>query len=236
MWRVPCAETNGMGRIGVVVQARMSSSRLPGKVLREVAGRPLLGHLLDRLEHANVDVIVVATSDRIDDDPVAAFAARAGAAVHRGPLRDVLARFAGAAAAHRLATVVRVCADSPLLDPALVDRAVAVLRAGDADLASNVVGERTFPPGQSVEAMTRDALTRAVALADRPGEREHVTRVMYRRDDAFRIVDLRRDPPVTGPHLAVDTPEDMERVAGIMVRMTHPRWRYGLDDILDLAA
>jgi spore coat polysaccharide biosynthesis protein SpsF len=106
--------------IGVIVQARMSSSRLPGKVLREVQGRALLGHLLDGLRQAKgPDTLLVATSVDPSDD-----------AVWRGPLDDVAARFLGAAEAASLDAAVRICADSPLLDPALVDQAVALFRLG----------------------------------------------------------------------------------------------------------
>lgn len=224
-----------MGRIGVVIHARVDGTRPPGTVLREVAGRPVLGHLLDRLEHAGVDAIVVTTSDALSDDPVAAFAARSGAYVRRGAGSDALAAAADAARTYRLATVVRVAADSPLLDPALVGRAVAELRTSGADLAGNVA-DGTFPPGQEVEAFTRAALDRACTVADSPADHTDVTRVMYRRPDLFHVVGIRRDPAVTGPRLVVRNDEDVARVAGILVRMGHPRWRYGLDDILDLAA
>ncbi len=220
-----------MGRVGVIVQARMSSGRLPGKVLRDVAGTPLLGHLLARLQHAAVDAVVVATSDRADDDRVAAYAARHGADVHRGPLDDVLGRVAGAARAHRLQRVVRVCGDSPLLDPALVGEAVRVLDRAGADLASNVV-ERTFPVGQSVEAMTRDALERADLLARDARDREHVTRLMYGRPHDFRIASIRREPPAAETRLVVDTDDDLERVTHLVRRMDRPSWRYGLDELL----
>jgi spore coat polysaccharide biosynthesis protein SpsF (cytidylyltransferase family) len=202
-------------------------------VLADIAGRPLLGHLIDRLRRAAVEQIIVATSAGVEDDPLAAFAAAQGVAVHRGPEDDVLARVLGAARAHRLDAVVRVCADSPLLDPALVDRCLAALRASGADMASNVV-TRTYPPGQSVEALTAAALERAGALADEPADREHVTRVLYRRPDAFRVVAVTADPPRTAPHLAVDTAEDLALVRRLVAAMDRPPATYGLDEVLAL--
>jgi len=228
------AAEGGAMRTGVVIQARMSSTRLPGKVLRSVGGAPVLGHVLDRMDRAAVDVVLVATSDRPEDDAVAAFAARRGAVVHRGPLHDVLARFTGAARAHRLGRLVRVCADSPLLDPALVDRALAVLDATGADMASNVV-ERTFPPGQSVEAVTAAALERAAALGPDAADREHVTRLLY-RSPLFRVVPIVRTPPAPGPPLVVDTHDDLARMGALMARMDRPVRTYGLDELLALAA
>jgi spore coat polysaccharide biosynthesis protein SpsF len=221
-------------RTGVIVQARMGSSRLPGKVLRDLCGRPVLGHLLARLEHAAVDTVVVATSDRAEDDPVAAFAARAGVAVHRGPLDDVLGRFVAAARAHRLQRVVRVCGDSPLLDPALVDRALRLLAEEGTDIASNVAGTRTFPAGQSVEALRRDVLERLDILAAAPADREHVTRFAYGHPDLFSVAAFHRDPPADGHRLVVDTPADLAYVVSLVQRMTRPAWSYGLDELLDV--
>src|SRR5262245_42610822 len=117
------------GPIVVVVQARFSSARLPGKVLRPMAGRPMLAHLFDRVHRASEpDAVWLATSTDASDDPVASLAAALGVACHRGPLDDVLGRFIGAAEAARAAAVVRVNGDSPLLDPALIDRAIGLYR------------------------------------------------------------------------------------------------------------
>lgn len=222
-------------RTGVLIQARMSSSRLPGKVLTPVDGVPVLGHLVDRMARAAVDVVVVATSDRPEDDAIAAYAARRGVDVHRGSLDDVLGRMVAAAHAHRLRHVVRACGDSPLLDPALVDAALARLRATGADLASNVI-TRTFPPGQSVEAVTVAALERALTLGPTASDREHVTPLLYRRTDVFRVVAIARTPPAPGPRLVVDTPEDLRRVEALMARMDRPPARYSLDELLRMAA
>lgn len=225
-----------MTRRGVVIQARMSSERLPGKVLRPVGGRPMLGCLLDRLARAElVNEIVIATSDRPDYDPVAAFGAAAGIAVHRGPLEDVLGRFATAARIAHLDHVVRVSGDSPLLDPSLVDLALTGLAGGRWDAASNVVGERTYPAGQSVEAMTIRTVDRLDERTTDPADREHVTPLLYRRPDLFRVLPIRRAPATRVPHLAVDTPEDLDRVVAIVDRMRRPQWSYGLDEVIRLS-
>lgn len=223
-------------RVGAIVQARMSSSRLPGKVLAPVAGRPLLALLLERLALCDgLDAVVVATSDEASDEVLADWCARAGVDLHRGPLDDVAARVLGAASARGLDGLVRVCADSPLIDPALVDRAVALLRGGGHDLVSNVVPPRTYPPGQSVEAIRAGALAESVGLMDQPGDCEHVTPALYRYPERFRIAALRADPPCDDLRLVVDTADDLAALRDLVARMRRPQAEHGLDELIALA-
>ena len=213
----------------------MSSARLPGKVLGDLAGRPALAWLLERLEHAaEPDVVVVATSDDASDDALAAWCADEGVACVRGPLEDVAARVLLAADEHGLDAVARVNGDSPLLDQRLVDRGIALLRAGDADLVANV-RPRTFPPGQSVEVVRTAALRAAVERMTDPEDREHVTAWLYRHRDEVQVERFAADPPVTGPHLTLDTPEDHARLEGILRRMERPHWDFRWDEIVALA-
>lgn len=214
----------------------MSSSRLPGKVLAPVAGRPLIALLLERLALCKgLDAVVVATSSEASDDVLTDWCAGAGVAVHRGPLDDVAGRMLGAASSQGLDALVRVCADSPLIDPALVGRAVALLRAGDHDLVSNVVPPRTYPPGQSVEAMRAGALDAARELMDRPGDREHVTPALYRHPERFRIAALRADPPCPDLRLVVDTADDLAALRELVARMDRPQAEHGLNELMALA-
>jgi spore coat polysaccharide biosynthesis protein SpsF (cytidylyltransferase family) len=160
-----------------VVQARMGSTRLPGKVLRDLAGRPMLAQQLRRLRTCrSLDDIVIATSSSTSDDPIAQAGASEGVQVFRGSETDVLGRVLGAARAARADIVVRVTGDCPLLDPAVTDRVVDELatHSGVADYASNVV-HRTFPRGLDVEALFLDALVRVDRLGLTQAEREHVT-------------------------------------------------------------
>jgi spore coat polysaccharide biosynthesis protein SpsF len=152
-----------MTTIGVV-QARTGSTRLPGKVLADLGGEPLLAFMLRRLRPIAVDRLVVATSDDRRDDAVAAVAERAGVAVVRGPEDDVLARFAIALDAHPADTVVRLTADCPLVDPDVVDEALALHRRSGAAYTSNTL-IRTFPDGLDVEVVSADALTDAASHA-----------------------------------------------------------------------
>jgi spore coat polysaccharide biosynthesis protein SpsF len=176
-----------MGGTVAIVQARMTSTRLPGKVLRDVGGRPLLHYQLERLRQAaSLDRIVVATTTNATDDVVVQFCTAAGFEVTRGPEHDVLERFA--LAVHRFApdVVVRLTSDCPLLPGPLVDEAVRAFLAQGCDYLSNML-EPTYPYGLAVEAMRADALRTAAAEAVDPQEREHVTPFIYWRPRRFRL-------------------------------------------------
>lgn len=221
---------------GAVVQARTGSTRLPGKVLRDLRGQPLLAYVLDRLERAlRLDALVVATSTEPADDAVAELCARRGVACFRGSEHDVAGRYLGAAAAHGLDAVVRISGDSPLLDQALVDRAVALYAEADADLVTNVA-PRTFPPGESVEVVRAGALRAAHAAMRDPEDHEHVTRYLYAHPERFRIASFAAARDYGALRLVVDTPDDLARVEAILARMTRPHWEYGLDEVAELAA
>jgi spore coat polysaccharide biosynthesis protein SpsF len=220
-------------RVGAVVQARMSSGRLPGKVLREIEGKALLGYLLERLERcAELDAIIVATSTDATDNPVVAYCQNRGTTVVRGPLNDVAARFLQAAELHRLDGFVRVSGDSPLLDPHVVDAAAERLRHGGCDLVTNVF-PRTWPHGQSVEAVCTDVFVRASDQMQSAEDREHVTAFFYRHAASFRICAL-EPAGHPAPDLAVDTEEDFMRVVAVIGRMTRPQWEYGLAELAEL--
>jgi spore coat polysaccharide biosynthesis protein SpsF len=192
-----------------LVQARMGSSRLPGKVLRQVAGRTLLAHLIERLRAAHsLDALVVATTVDPSDDAIEAECHRRGVRVFRGSELDVLARFDQAAG--DAATVVRVTGDCPLMDPAEVDRVVTAFQAADVDYATNQLpAQRKVPLGLAVEVFSRAALRRAALEAHEPHQREHVTPYLYDTPGRFRVllVDYPRD--LSRWRITVDTPADL---------------------------
>jgi spore coat polysaccharide biosynthesis protein SpsF len=171
-----------------IVQARTGSSRLPGKVLADLHGRPVLSRVIERLRRCEtLDSIVVATTTEARDDAVAGLAREAGIAVYRGPEQDVLARYVGAAQMAGADVVVRVTSDCPLIDPYVVDRTVRSLRISKYDFASNSI-ERTWPRGLDVEACWADVLYRIGRMAEAQPEREHVFPFIYRtRPDLFLI-------------------------------------------------
>ena len=210
---------NPQGPTIALVQARMGSSRLPGKVLRPIADRPMIHWVLTRAGRAHsLDRVVLATSDHPRDDALAAYVRELGYAVARGSECDVLDRFARAAKAHDAQVVVRITADCPLIDPDIID-AVVELRARDgADYASNT-DPATFPDGLDVEVFTAASLKRAADAATRPFDREHVT--PFLRRDPFRCAALRHDNDLSGLRWTVDEAADLaviDRLARAMGR------------------
>ena len=162
-------------RVVAIVQARMGSTRLPGKVLASIEGEPMLWHVIERARRARgVDAIVVATSTAPLDDAIDKFCQSHDIALFRGSENDVLDRYFCAATHYLADNVVRITADCPLIDPQVIDRVVAEFIAEDCDYAANVI-ERTFPHGLDTEVFKYAALTKAAREAKAPTEREHVT-------------------------------------------------------------
>lgn len=201
----------------IIVQARMTSTRLPGKVLVDLAGRPMLAQQIARLRHCKrADAIAIATTTNDTDDPVEALARAEGLACFRGDEHDVLSRYLGAASAVGADVVVRVTADCPLIDPAVVDRVIGVLVDGRCDYASNVQ-RRTYPRGLDVEATWADVLVRLERLATSTPAREHVTWFIHsERPELFVRRSVEHDG-VDGSDLrwTVDTSEDLALVRAL---------------------
>jgi spore coat polysaccharide biosynthesis protein SpsF len=198
-----------------ILQARMSSTRLPGKVMRPLAGEPMIGRQIERLRRARrLDQIVVATSDRADDDPLAAYVEGLGVGLFRGDLNDVLDRFHHALEAHgRPEHFLRLTADCPLADPEVIDLCIACHLASGADITHNSVG-RTYPKGLDVEVCRTAALDAAWAETREPYDREHVTPFIYARPARFRELSITHDPPERW-RWTVDTPADYAFAAAV---------------------
>ena len=203
-------------KIIAIVQARMGSTRLPGKVLRELAGKPMIARVLERVRRAeSVDEIIVATSDLPGDDPLAEWLAASQHACFRGSERDVLARFSGAAAQTGADAIVRITADCPLIDPGVIDAVVAAFRADQFDYASNVLPRRTFPRGLDTEIFTRTALEIAAREATDASDREHVTPFIYQHPERFLLQGIETDADFSEHRWTVDTPKDFELIEKI---------------------
>lgn len=204
-------------KVGVITQARMTSSRLPGKVLLEAGGRTMLEHHLARLGPAGAQVIV-ATTVNGSDDPVAELAARLGFPVFRGSEADVLSRYAGAAREHDLDVVVRVTSDCPLIDGELVKLGIdRFLAEGDEDAYVSNALVRTYPRGLDFEVFSAAALLRADAEATSAIEREHVTPYLYAREGTGNPrIHVTRDADASGLRITLDTPEDFELISRLI--------------------
>ena len=204
-------------RVVAIIQARMTSSRLPGKVLADIEGKPVLQRMIERVMRARrLDEIMVATSDLPTDEPVAALCERLQIRCFRGDEQDVLGRFVGAAHAGRADIVVRLTADCPMHDPDVIDAAVALFMQGGYDHVSNAV-RRTFPDGLDVEVMSLEVLECADREARHPFLREHVTTYIRRSKPElgagdFRLGHLLNDIDLSALRWTVDHAEDLNRV------------------------
>ncbi|QAY67765.1 cytidylyltransferase domain-containing protein [Paenibacillus protaetiae] len=192
----------------VIIQARMGSSRLPGKVLLELEGRTVLQHVVERCRSIQqADQIIVATTVEPADDAIAAECNRLGIPFFRGSEQDVLGRYYHAAVQHEATIVVRVTSDCPLLDPSLCDRVITTLIESGADYCSNDL-TRTYPRGLDVEAFTMSALEDAYLNAEEPYFREHVTPYLYEQGAKFKLHSVQHDFDASHYRWTLDTEED----------------------------
>jgi len=216
--------------VAAILQARMGSTRFPGKTLAPFGDSTVLGHMLERLRRVSHPLdLVVATTDLGGDDVVAAASAQAGARVFRGPAHDVLARFAACIESlpERPALILRICADRPLLCPNLVDELLdAYDELGSPDYLSNNLPP-SYPDGLDLELVRTECLEEGNRESNDLYEREHVTAFVYRRPERFRLAAL-LCPFGNFSHvrLALDTREDYERLTRLNARLpTHYDYR-----------
>ncbi len=219
-----------------VMQARSSSSRLPGKVLLPLAGEPMLARQIERvLRSRRIDRLVLATSTDPADDAVAELGARAGIAVSRGSLDDVLDRVLQVVLPHDPAWVVRLTGDCPLADPAVIDHVIDAALTSDADYVSNAV-EPTWPDGLDVEVVRASVLRQIAAEPRTPAEREHVTLAVHRRPDRFKVVHVKQDRDLSALRWTVDAPSDLDFVRCVYDRLYAKKPDFDTQDVLDLLA
>lgn len=218
--------------IRALLQARTGSSRLPGKVLMPLLGEPMLARQIERILRANlVDELVIATSDKPGDDPVAELGVALGVQVHRGSEADVLERMAGAGegAEH----VIRLTGDCPLTDPALIDLVVARHLKEGADITSNAI-ERSYPDGLDVEVIRGACFQEARQEATDDYEREHVTPFLYRRAERYRHVPVVGAEDLAQLRWTVDHAEDLEVVRRVFARLYPDDPAFGWERVLEL--
>jgi spore coat polysaccharide biosynthesis protein SpsF len=217
------------------IEARMTSSRLPGKVLLEAAGKPLLEHMIERLRRARrIDEIVIATTAEASSAPIAALADRLGVACFRGSEEDVLERVLGAARAHDADLIVETSADCPLIDPEVADLVIARFLDGGADYCSNTL-QRTYPRGMDVQVFPTAVLAEVDGLTQDPPDREHVSLYIYEHPDRYRLRSVVSDRPETAAiRLTVDTAEDYALIRAIFETLYPRDPAFGLGAILAL--
>lgn len=222
-------------RVICVSQARMTSTRLPGKVMQEVLGQPLLYYHLLRLKRCRlIDRLVVATTVNASDDVIAAYCAKIDVPVFRGDEHDVLSRYAGAVEACGAGAeiVVRVTSDCPLIDPEIVDATIETYLSGQPGVDYVAVDNSRFPRGLDAEVFGRDALFQAAREAVDQPEREHVTPFIYRRPDRFSCATYTTPEDHGSLRWCVDEPDDFELIRRIIEALYPLKPDFGWRDCL----
>lgn len=225
-----------MTRLGLVIFARLDSVRLPGKALLPISGRPLLGYVIDRAKRVmGSHPVILATSNRKSDDPLAAFAQAEGIACYRGSAEDCLDRAAACCSHFGLEAMARICGDRPFHDPGMLTDAINLLADG-VDIVTNCWPEKLAPPGMTVEIVRARALEMAASRTQDAEEREHLTRHFYRhsRDYCIRT----QDPATPLPlelSFVVDTQEDFDKACFMIHRLGPNALEAGIPALIDLA-
>jgi spore coat polysaccharide biosynthesis protein SpsF len=224
--------------VGAVIQVRMGSTRLPGKALLPAAGKPLLQHLIERLQRAAlVDRVIVATTTNVEDDAVEALALRVGAGCHRGSVDDVLGRVAGALQAFDIDVHVEIHGDGPLADWRLVDRAVRAYLEGGWDLVTNAA-RVTYPPGLELWVYSAVLCGRLASEATDATYRDSPALYVMERPAEFAILNLEAPPELHAPdtYIEVDEPEDYEVMKTIIERLYPANPAFLIEDVLALVS
>jgi spore coat polysaccharide biosynthesis protein SpsF len=206
-------------KVVCIIQARMASSRLPGKVLKDICGHPMLYWVLNRAGRSGkIDELVIATTLDDSDDPISQWCQRNNTQCYRGDTFDVLDRYYQTAKKHQADVVVRLTADCPLIDPQLIDDVLEAFFDNNVDFGANRLPtpfKRTYPIGLDIEVASFNALSDAWEKAKLPYEREHVMPYLYAVKDRFNILILEADQDHGSRRWTVDTPEDLEFVRAL---------------------
>jgi len=224
--------------IAAIIQARMGSTRLPGKVLMDLSGKPVLWHVVDRVSQATlVDYVIVATTSGKEDDVIETFCRDNNITVFRGPSEDVLKRYADAAhmvneKIYDLKQIVRITSDCPLIDPDIIDEVIHQMNQGDYDYVSNTL-EPTYPDGLDVEVCSLSALLDADLNARLPSEREHVTSYL-KTTPGFRKCNVINHLNLSSMRWTLDQQDDYKFINEVYKNLYNPNKSFKMNDILEL--
>lgn len=223
-------------RVVAIVQARMASARLPGKVLANLGGQPVLAWVVRRAQRAkSIDLVVVATSVAAEDSVIAAFCKQQGYACTRGDLHDVLDRYVRTAREYDADVVVRLTGDCPLVDSEMLAENLRTFLEADPPLdfaANRLPGDRTIPIGLDAEYCTKTALETVWREAQEPYQREHVMPYFYEHPERFRILHIRHSPNYGHFRWTVDTPEDLDLLRQVVSEFEDDQFSW--KDVLEL--
>lgn len=206
---------------GIIIFSRMDSNRLPGKALLDISGRPMIGRVIDRSKCIKgADHVIVATSSREIDDPIASFAEAENVSVFRGSADDVGERALGACDKFGLTKFARICGDRPFFSPSVISHLISIHNEPNIDISTTMF-PRTYPPGLTGEVLSTSALRKAMLETNEVTDHEHITAYFYKHPNKFTICNL--DSPdyldLDGLSLVVDTESDLERARWIASRL-----------------
>lgn len=225
-----------MPRTVATIEARMTSTRLPGKVLMEAAGKPMLELMVERLRRVpSLDGIVIATTANAADDPIEALARRLGVGIWRGSEDDVLRRVLDAALHHKVDVIVETTGDCPLIDPAAVEECIQVYRRAKVDYVSNTL-TRMYPIGMDTQVFATAVLADVARRTNDATDHEHVSLYIYRHPELYTLKNVPAPAPLARPELALtlDTPEDYRLIGAIFADLYPVNPAFSLADVLAL--
>ena len=221
-------------RIVAIIQARMGSTRLPGKILKKVNGRPLLSYQLERLQQSNfISDLVIATTTDEKDDLIVEFCKKNNILWFRGSEEDVLARYYETAKTFNADAIVRITSDCPIIDVQVVNKTIQYFVDNNFDYVSNTV-KRTYPRGLDTEVFTFAALEKAYKEAVMEREREHVTAYFYTNADVFKIGSVQNEVDYSKYRWTVDTEEDFQLIKNIIEKLYNENPKFTLHDTVKL--
>jgi len=220
------------GKVVIIIQARMGSTRLPGKVLMTVFNNPLLGYLIERLSRVKLaDEMVIATTKNSQDDAIEEFCISNKINCYRGSEDNVLSRYYDASIKFKANYIVRVCSDSPLVDPLILDKMIESFFNRKCDYLSNTINQ-TYPLGMNIEIFSQKALKRTYINHSKNYEREHVTPYIYTHPKLFDICQEHLNKDYSFLRLTVDENEDFILVKKIIERLYLANNEFSLGDII----
>ncbi|MEG3618558.1 glycosyltransferase family protein [Magnetovibrio sp. PR-2] len=214
----------------------MTSSRLPGKVLKPILDKPVLELMVERLKRVpSLDDIILATTSNEDDNPAVELAERLGIKYYRGSEDDVMLRVLGAAQHHQVDVIVETLGDCPLIDPELIEQAIQAWKVNDVDHVCNF-RPYTYPIGMEVEVFGTKVLEDAARRTDDPYHHEHVTTFIWENPDIYRLMNVEGSAELTAPdiHITLDTADDFELIKLIFETLYPQNPEFGLGEILSL--
>ena len=223
-------------KVTAIIQARMGSTRLPGKILKTVNGKTLLEYQLERVRQAKtIDKIIVATTVKETDQPIIDLCEKLGIDYYRGSEHDVLSRYYETAKTYHSDVIIRLTSDCPIIDPSVIDKTVQhfLNNQESVDYVSNTL-ERTYPRGLDTEVFSFAALKKAYNEAVLPRDREHVTAYFYTNPNLFKLQNVKNKYSNHNYRWTVDTEEDFELVRLILMELYNPDKIFYLEDVIEL--